>query len=134
MAISESEDDMKIKRLLTNICSQDLAQSKAFYISLFAFKVDFDSDWFVHLVSEGRELELGLILQSHEVVPEQAKASITGAYLTFVIDDVDRFYKKAQGLDVNILQAPEMTPYGQKRMLLQAPEGTVCDVSSPVNV
>lgn len=124
---------MKINRLLTNICSQDLEQSKWFYSTLFGFDIDYDSDWFVHLISENRALELGIILQNHEIVPEKAKGSIAGVYLTFVVDDVDRFYLNAQKNGCEILQAPEITPYGQKRMLLVAPEGTVCDVSSPTN-
>ncbi len=124
---------MKIKRLLTNICSQNLEQSKKFYTSLFAFKVDYDSDWFIHLISEGRDLELGIISENHEIVPAQTRGSISGVYLTFVIEDVDSFHQKAKSLGYEILQSPEMTPYGQKRMLLVSPEGTICDVSSPTN-
>jgi len=122
---------MEIKRLLTNVCSKDLESSKKFYTSLFSFKVDYDSDWFIHLISEGRELELGIISENHEVVPTEARGGISGAYLTFVVEDVDLLYQKAQKLGCNILQPPEITFYGQSRMLLTAPEGTVCDVSSP---
>ena len=122
---------MEIKRLLTNICSADLNESKNFYTSLFAFKVDYESDWFIHLISEGRELELGLIKQGHDIVPKQARNSISGMYLTFVVEDVDVLFERSQSLNCYILQAPEITFYGQKRMLILAPEGTVCDVSSP---
>ena len=124
---------MKINRLLTNICSDNLELSKSFYTSLFDFRVDFTSDWFVHLISKERELEIGIIANGHELVPEQARNNITGVYLTFVIEDVDIFFDKARKLACEILQAPEATFYGQKRMLLVAPEGTVCDVSSPLN-
>lgn len=124
---------MEIKRFLTNICSKNLEESKRFYTSLFSFEVDYDSDWFVHLISVGRELELGIIAHNHDVVPEQARGSITGTYLTFVVEDVDSFYQKLIGLGYGVIQEPKLTLYGQKRMLLLAPEGTVCDVSSPVN-
>ena len=122
---------MQIKRLLTNICAKNLEESKKFYTSLFSFNVDYDSDWFVHLISEGRELELGIILDRHEIVPVEAQGGISGVYLTFVVEDVDILYEKAKELDCNIQQSPEITFYGQKRMLLEAPEGTICDVSSP---
>ncbi|WP_422381534.1 VOC family protein [Marinicellulosiphila megalodicopiae] len=122
---------MKINRLLTNVCSQNLEASKQFYTSLFSFNVDYDSDWFVHLISEGRELELGIIAQDHAVVPDQVKGKILGVYLTFVVENVDSCFELSQKLGYEIIQQPEMTPYGQKRMLLVAPEGTVCDVSSP---
>jgi len=35
---------------MTNICSDDLAKSRDFYTKLFDFNVDYDSDWFVHLI------------------------------------------------------------------------------------
>lgn len=100
-------------------------------MSLFDFRIDYDSDWFVHLVSEGRELELGLISESHEVVPDEVKGKPSGVYLTFVVKDVDEFYQKTLELGYKVIQAPEITLYGQKRMLIVAPEGTVCDISSP---
>ncbi len=122
---------MKINRLLTNICTSDLEKSKTFYTTLFNLNVEYDSDWFVHLTSSDGDFELGLILQTHEIVPAIAKGKIKGTYLTFVIDDVNSGYHTVKDLDVEILEAPKETPYGQTRMLVLAPEGTVCDISSP---
>ena len=98
---------MEIKRLLTNICSDDLTASKQFYTSLFSFKLDYDSDWFIHLISEGRELELGIILTDHEIVPAPSKGKVSGAYLTFVVEDVDQFYEKAKDLGYSIYNRPK---------------------------
>ena len=125
---------MEIKRLLTNICSADLDASKQFYTSLFAFDVRYDSDWFVHLCTEKTDLELGLIRDRHEIVPAEASGAISGVYLTFVVADVDLLYDQCLTSGYQIIQAPQPTPYGQKRMLLRAPEGTVCDVSTPMKV
>jgi len=124
---------MEIKRLLTNICTQDLSASKTFYCALFDFKVSYNSDWFINLYSAARGLELGLISCTSEVVPTQAVGTIRGAYLTFVVEDVEALHKQASTLGYPILQAPILTSYGQTRMLLNAPEGTICDVSSPTN-
>jgi len=121
---------MEIQRLLTNVCSNDLAQSKAFYTQLFSFDVAFDSDWFVSLVSQGRALEIGIIDINSELVPEQLKQGSSGVYLTFVVEDVDALHEKVQTLNYTVIQPPQATFYGQNRMLIQAPEGTVCDVSS----
>ena len=49
-----------------------------------------------------------------------------------MVDDVAPIYEAAKALGCDILQAPEATFYGQMRMLLVAPEGTVCDVSAPI--
>ena len=121
---------MKIERLLTNVCSNNLEESKSFYLSLFNFEVSYDSDWFVHLVANGHEL--GIILPTNEIVPQQAKGNSAGVYLTFVVADVDELFTKIKPLNYDIIQNPTDTPYGQKRMVLLAPEGTVCDISSPI--
>ena len=122
---------MKINRLLTNLCSADLAASKAFYTSLLGFEIAYDSDWFVQLLSPDTGLEIGLIVAGHEIVPEGVAQKAGGVYLTIVVDSVDAVYTKAQQLGLQVEQAPELMPYGQKRMLLLSPEGVMLDVSSP---
>ena len=123
---------MEIKRLLSNLCSQDLSASKAFYCALFDFKVSYDSDWFVNLHSEATGLELGLISPTSEFVPAPARGQIKGMYLTFVVEDVNQLFAQASAQNYEILQAPAPTAYSQNRMLVKAPEGTICDVSSPI--
>jgi catechol 2,3-dioxygenase-like lactoylglutathione lyase family enzyme len=77
-----------INRVLTNICSDDLAKSEQFYTSLFNLKVAYTSDWFVHLTSDQAHFELGIILRTNDVVPEAHQNAPRGTYLTFVVDDV----------------------------------------------
>ena len=122
---------MKINRLLVNVCSSNINQSREFYTSLFAFDVSYDSDWFIHLTAKDSGLELGIILKSHEVVPESSRSQSSGVYLTFVVEDVEQLYETAKVCQYHVLQPPELTFYGQKRLLLVAPEGTVCDISTP---
>ncbi len=124
---------MSIQRLLVNLCTRDLEASKAFYTDLFSFKVNFDSDWFVQLVSEKHGFELGLIQNDHEVVPQGTQGNPQGFYLTLVVEDVDKIYQVAQSQGIEIIEPPSLTPYGQKRMILKTPEGANLDVSSPAN-
>jgi uncharacterized glyoxalase superfamily protein PhnB len=117
---------------MTNLCSGDLEKSKLFYSGLFDFEVGYDSDWFVQLVSADSDMELGLIAAGHELVPEQVQHSVSGMYLTFVVDNVDAFFESLASTQYEVWQVPIATPYGQKCMLLRSPEGTICDVSSPL--
>jgi len=121
-----------INRLMTNICSQDLPASRDFYTALFHFRIDYDSDWFVHLISEDRELELGIISQTSDLVPSDYQQAPQGFYLTFVVDEADAVFELAQEKGFTILQEPADTFYGQRRLLLQDPNGTLVDVSSPI--
>ncbi len=122
----------KINRLLTNICSKNLEKSKAFYTALLPLNVTFDSDWFVHLTAENEALELGIILQTHQIVPAAAQNPPTGFYITFVVDDVDAIYEKAKAKKLEIVSVPENTSYGQRRMLLKDPDGAIVDISAPM--
>ena len=119
-------------RILTNICSDDLVRSRDFYVSLIGLELKYDSDWYVQLCSPNdTELEFGIIKRNHELVPEAYQASPNGMYVTFVVDDVDTVYDKAVQMQVPIIQKPRNEFYGQRRFLVQDPNGCLIDICSP---
>ncbi len=89
---------MSVNRILTNIISPDLKESTTFYTQLFDLSIQFESDWFVQLVSEKTGLEIGLLIANHDLVPAEFQGQPTGFYLTLVVDDAAEIYKKAQAL------------------------------------
>jgi len=117
---------------MTNICTDDLARSRDFYSSLFDFKVEYDSDWFVHLISKDKQLELGLIDRTNELVPKDFQNHPQGFYITFVVDNVDETFKIADSENFEVLSEPANTSYGQRRFLLKDPNGSLLDISSPI--
>lgn len=120
-----------ISRMLINLCSEDLERSKTFYTQLFSFDLQFDSDWFVQLVAKGTALELGIIDRQNDLVPPEFRQAPTGCYLTLVVKNVDSIYEQAQAMGVSIVAPPQNTFYGQRRLLLKDPDGTLVDVSAP---
>jgi predicted enzyme related to lactoylglutathione lyase len=124
---------MKINRMMTNICSEQLPASRDFYTKLFDFRIDYDSDWFIHLISADKQLELGIIDIHSEIVPKDVRNRPTGTYITLVVDDVDEIFKLAKRNAYEVVQEPENTFYGQRRMLLRDPNNYVIDVSSPIS-
>jgi predicted enzyme related to lactoylglutathione lyase len=123
---------MKIKRMMINICSERLAESRDFYSNLFDFTIDYDSDWFIHLISKDRQLELGIININSEVVPKDVRKTPTGTYITFVVENVDEILSVAKAKSYKVIQNPENTFYGQRRMLLKDPNNYIIDISSPI--
>lgn len=121
-----------INRMMTNISSEDLPASRDFYSQMLDLDVDYDSDWFVHLISKEKKLELGIIKRDHEICPAESNGKPAGFFVTFVVDDVDAAYRQAQGLKLEVVAVPEDTPYGQRRMLLRDPNGIIVDLSSPM--
>jgi len=121
-----------LTRIMTNICSDNLSETKNFYTTLFDFNVAYDSDWFVQLISEDNKLELGIIKRSHEMVPVEFQNKPQGFYITFVVDSADELFEMAQNENYEIVNPPRDTFYGQRRLLLKDPSGTLVDVSSPI--
>ena len=123
---------MTLKRILTNICSDRLAESRDFYVDLLGFSVKYDSDWYVQLASpENPEMEFGIIRRDHELVPQQYQTNPNGMYVTFVVTDVDQTYEKAKSMGLKILQDPRNEFYGQRRFLTGDPNGCLIDICSP---
>ena len=119
-------------RILTNICSADLAKSKEFYLALLGFNVKYDSDWYVQLCSpHDTDIEYGIIQRDHELVPREYQDTPTGMYVTFVVEDVDATYRKALDMNVTILHEPRNEFYGQRRFLAKDPDGCLIDICSP---
>lgn len=121
-----------VNRIMTNICSDKLTESKYFYTKLFDFNVDYDSDWFIHLISKDKNLELGIIDKSNELVPPQFQSNPQGFYITFVVENVDELLTIAESEKFEIVSQPTDTFYGQRRLLLKDPNGTLVDISSPI--
>lgn len=120
-----------ISRSFFSVFSDDLNKTSQWYVDLFNYQVAFNSDWFIHLnASQASALELGIILRSHEIVPEPFRGGMSGGMLTIVVDDVDKFHLKAVSSGATVVQVPQDLFYGQRRMLLTDPNGLLVDVSS----
>ncbi len=122
-----------MQRCFTNILTEEVAATAAFYQNLLGLQPQFVSDWFVNLAdADNPALELGILKQTSEIVPARAQRATAGVILTFVVDDCSTVYERAQALGVNVVEAPREMPYGQMRMIVRDPAGTFVDISSPV--
>jgi predicted enzyme related to lactoylglutathione lyase len=52
--------------------------------------------------------------------------------VTFVVDHCDAVHDAARAMGAEVLEPPTDMPYGQRRMLLRDPAGTVLDISAPI--
>ncbi|MEO1000456.1 MAG: VOC family protein [Pseudomonadota bacterium] len=119
-----------MERMILNVATGDLAGSEAFWRGLLGLEAAFESDWFI-LLTGPAGIQIGLIAAGHEVVPAGVGGTPRGLYPTFVVADVEVAAETARGMGAEILEGPADTFYGQRRMLVRAPEGTVLDISSP---
>ncbi len=123
---------MSFSRILTNICSDRLSESRDFYVGLLGFEASYDSDWYVQLRSPSdKGLEFGIILRTHSLVPPEYQTVPSGMYVTFVVPEVDLVYEKALAMGLRIVQEPRNEFYGQRRFLTVDPNGCLVDICSP---
>ena len=123
---------MSVRRLLSNISSDRLQESRDFYADLLGMEVAFESDWYIRLHSPTNPgLELGIIQRDHPLLPADWRAAPVGMYLTFVVDNVDDIHARAVVRGLPIVQPPRDEFYGQRRFLTRDPDGTLVDISSP---
>jgi catechol 2,3-dioxygenase-like lactoylglutathione lyase family enzyme len=122
---------MSVLRSFVCIFSDRLAETRDFYVELFGWRVDFDSDWFVHLqAKDNASVELGILRRDHEIVPQAFRASPAGMLVTIVVPDVDAVHATVLERGFVPVETPRDLFYGQRRMLLRDPSGTLVDVSS----
>lgn len=123
---------MSFSRILTNVCADDLAASRDFYIGLLGFEVNYDSDWYVQLRNpDVPGVEFGIIQRTHKLVPPGFQTAPSGMYMTFVVQDVDARYAQALAMGVRVVQPPRNEFYGQRRFLVLDPGGCLVDICSP---
>ncbi|MEM9798339.1 MAG: VOC family protein [Pseudomonadota bacterium] len=119
-------------RVITNILTADPAAAADFYGALLGMTRHFTSDWFVILThSDMPGLEYGLLQRDHAIVPDAARGAPGGVMVTFVVADCDAVHAQAQTMGADIVAPPEDMPYGQRRMILRDPDGTILDISAP---
>ncbi|MEL7216296.1 MAG: VOC family protein [Pseudomonadota bacterium] len=128
----ELEGEDAVNRCFANIVTSNVPAVASFYETLLGMERHADFGWFVILTHAGMPgLELGVLDRESELTPEAARGAPGGVMLTFVVEDVDAVAAQASALGADILEPPTDMPYGQRRMLLRDPAGTVLDVSSP---
>ncbi|MFC9472383.1 VOC family protein [Nocardia sp. NPDC056952] len=122
---------MAIARSFVNICSDQLAATRDFYVDLLGFQVAYDSDWFVQLIDSDSGTIIGIMARDHELVPDHVRGGFGGSYITIVVDDVETIYARAKDLGIPIVEEPRDLFYGQRRLLVTDPNRFLVDVSSP---
>lgn len=121
---------MKVTSLYPVVCTNNVAESKAFYLSNFPFVVTFEVDWYVSLRSEGeRPFELALLDYRHKTIPEGFRRVFSGGLLINIeVADVDRVYGSLRDAGLPIHLELRSEDFGQRHFITSDPNGVLIDV------
>lgn len=120
-------------RMIANLFSDNLQQSKEFYEKILDFRAEFESNWYINLKSNDSQLEIGLFPKTTDLIPKDYVQSPSGVNLAFVVNDLDEVHERAVKMNARIVLQPEGDFYGQRRMLLEDPNGILLDISSRIS-
>ncbi|MDU2065048.1 MAG: VOC family protein [Sporomusaceae bacterium] len=114
---------MKMKRVDTTISTEKLTESKEFYMKHFDFRLVYESDWYVELVSK----ELPSVGISF-TLPEREEGMYfngKGLVLSFQVDDVDAEYKRLEEEGLHIYQKLQNKQWGERSFVVLDPNGVL---------
>ncbi|WP_370979707.1 VOC family protein [Agaribacterium sp. ZY112] len=118
-----------MKSLFPDICSKNLLESKAFYISLLGFEVIFEIDWYIQLQSPRIEpIQIAFVDINHSSVPKEHQKIPQGVVVTVELDDVDAVYQKALALKLPVIVELCDEEWGQRHFMVEDPNGLLVDV------
>lgn len=109
---------MKIKRIDATISTEKLKESKEFYMKHFGFKLVYESDWYIELLSPNLEVGISFTLPQRE---EGEFFNGRGLILSFEVDDVDAEYQRLKDAGLFIYQELQDKPWGERSFVVDDP-------------
>jgi len=109
------------------ICCDDLAATKAFYVTLFGFRPVFEADFYVHLAGADG-VQLGFVRADHSSVPDGFGGPAAGVFVTIETDEVDAVHDRARELGLDVVQPLQDEAWGQRHFMVRDPNDLLVDV------
>jgi catechol 2,3-dioxygenase-like lactoylglutathione lyase family enzyme len=115
--------------LFPDICTDDVAASRDFYVALLGFRVAFEIEWYVQLQSPADpNLQLAFVRRGHASVPAGFGDAPRGVLVTVETKDVDAVHAHARAIGAEIVHALRDEVWGQRHFMAKDPNGLLVDV------
>jgi len=111
------------------ICTDKIAESRAFYTQHLGFTMTFDSDWYVSLqLPDYPQYQLALLDYRHETMPSAYRKPVQGLLLNFEVEDVDAEYERLRAAGLPIALELRDEAFGQRHFITVDPNGVLADI------
>ena len=118
---------MSIRRVVPDIKSDHIDESRDFYADFLGFQVGMDMGWVITMVSPSNPTAQVTLFKGDDAVPVHPQMSIE-------VEDVDQLYAAAVKRGLKILYPLTTEPWGVKRFFVADPNGIVLNVLSHVEL
>lgn len=112
---------MSIRRIVPNIQTSHMNESREFYSGFVGFQIEMDMGWIVTFVSEKNSTAQLSVITSDLTAPVHPD-------LTIEVDNLDELYAKAVERGFPIVYPPSEEPWGVRRFFVRDPNGKVVNL------
>jgi catechol 2,3-dioxygenase-like lactoylglutathione lyase family enzyme len=121
---------MKVTRLLPNIWTDRMEETRDFYVGLLGLVVGtVHPGWYIQLVSPtDQRLQLGIVRRDAEFTPEAFQSTAQGVIISVQVDDVDAVHGAAVKRGFQIAQALRTEDFGMRHFMVADPNGLLVNV------
>lgn len=125
-------EDISVVRLLPNICTGRMEETRDFYGELLDFVVGFEHQgWYIQMASPTNpQLQVGILRRDHEFTPKDFQHSAQGVIISVQVEDVDATYAVALQRGFRIAQELRDESFGMRRFMVADPNGLLVNIFS----
>ena len=123
---------MTVTRLLPNICTDRMAETRDFYAGLLGFVVGFEHrGWYIQMSSPtNTQLQIGIMRRDHEFTPKEFQQPAQGVIISVQVEDVDAAHAAAQKRGFRVAHGLGDESYGMRRFMVADPNGLLVNIFS----
>ena len=121
---------MNVTRMLPNICTDRMAETRDFYASLLGFVVRFEhAGWYIQLSAPANpQLQLGIVRRDHAFTPEAFQQPAQGVIISVQVEDVDAAYADAVKRGFRIADELRDEDFGMRHFMVADPNGLLVNI------
>lgn len=116
---------MNIRRIVPNISTDRMVESRKFYTEFLGLEVAMDMDWIMTLISPGNSTAQISLIRAPATPPPQSQLS-----LSIEVADVDAAHAQAMARGIPIIYPLTTEPWGVRRFHVTDPNGVIINVMS----
>lgn len=121
-----------VTRLLPNICTDRVEETRDFYMELLGFIVGFEHQgWYTQMASPTNpQLQIGIVRRNHEFTPPAFQKPAQGVIISAQVEDVDAAYSEVLKRGTRIELELRDESFGMRRFMVADPNGVLVNVFS----
>lgn len=116
--------------LTSGIVTSNLAATREFYISLFDFKIVYESDWFLLMCTADGLYQVSFLQPDHPSQQKIFQPAFTGrgVYFTMEVERVEEEYIRIKNLGIPIAIDLREETWGDRHFAIKDPNGIGIDI------